>query len=343
MPESYDILNPSDDVALQMQRHLKVLGLTAKHPTLLLARLAAIQQTTNVEVRRPMAMVFGSSHGVILPHFPEIALEADALLTNFLQKDAPLFQMAPPGMQLRVVDAGLGPAYRNFLNFWLHMEELMELPGHWDASADFTTRRAMSSRECKKAMKEGARLADKHYQRGSNLFVLGTLGQMCVPASFVLTAAIHEQGISEVLPESDWHRFFPQMTIDPERAWRKLGLPLKNNPKTRDPLTLLSLYGAPDLAMLCGAMLKAASLHMAVVLDGLGALVAASLARRLHPALPGYLFSATPPASRAAELLTSEIDLPAILPADYQISDFTQSVWAARHLLELATIFGHKQ
>jgi nicotinate-nucleotide--dimethylbenzimidazole phosphoribosyltransferase len=337
MAASYDIPATSADFALQMRAQL---GHLDGQPAALLSRIAAIQQTIKPVITRPVAMVFGSNHGVILPHFPEIALEADAVLTNILGKDDPVFGVMPKDMHLRIVDAGLGPAYRNFLNFWLHMEELMELPGHWDPSEDFTNQRAMNTKSCRKAMKEGARLADKHHQRGSNLLALGTLGKMSIPAALALTAAIHEQSIQEVLPVADWKRFFPNLKTDPERVWRKLSLPLKNNPKTRDPVTLLSLYGAPDLAMMTGAILKAAALKMAIVLDGVGALVAANVARRLHPEVSGYLFSAAPFETRSTRILGADIAAPVVLGIDYNRNDLVQLAWAARHLSELSGLFG---
>jgi nicotinate-nucleotide--dimethylbenzimidazole phosphoribosyltransferase len=67
----------------------------------------------------------------------------------------------------------------------------------------------------------------------------------------------------------------------------------------RDPLAVLTHLGGPDLALLTGAILAAASIAVPVVLEDHGTGAAALVATRLAPAVAGYLIAGHGGASRS--------------------------------------------
>jgi nicotinate-nucleotide--dimethylbenzimidazole phosphoribosyltransferase len=295
-------------------------------------QIAGIQGTTHPKLQNPTLLLFGSVHGFTVEHFPEIHIQQENLVSNILNKESAVNKNLNGTIQLKLVDAGLHGAYRNYLNFWLYLDELMELPGHWEGSRNVTTERAMASKDVKKAMKEGARLVDKYHQKGSNCLILSAVGKSSWFSVQLLAALYRQQGLKGLITSLHLMEQFPNQQIDAKRLLRKLRLAFKRNPITHDALTQIGLYGGPDIAMLVGAILKAASLKITIVADGQAAVIATLLAEQFHPNAPQYVIIADklPPAFVNPYLM--EWSKVPVFTRSLRFYDGTAGAWAVHHL-----------
>ncbi|MEP7161654.1 MAG: 5,6-dimethylbenzimidazole synthase [Dermatophilaceae bacterium] len=81
----------------------------------------------------------------------------------------------------------------------------------------------------------------------------------------------------------------------------------------RDPVDLLAGLGGPEVAVLVGVVLGAASAGTSVVLDGLATSVAGLLAQRLEPAVHAYLVAGQRSREVAHDLVLQELGLEPLL------------------------------
>jgi nicotinate-nucleotide--dimethylbenzimidazole phosphoribosyltransferase len=119
-----------------------------------------------------------------------------------------------------------------------------------------------------------------------------------------------------------------------ERLIRKLNLPLKNHPKTNDPVTLIGLYGSTELAMITGAILKAASLKMAVVLDGVTPILASRLSSLIHENSLDYCFFVEDKADSTSQLLNYSDAAPILSNVKSGQQDGTNGIIALNSLIQ---------
>lgn len=332
MPLDYDIHPPKETWRNATTELLRNQGMQQASWAECVVQMGAIQARRKPIVSNPVVLLFGAGHGFTAAYFPDVHIQQENIFSNILNKESGVNRSLDAQIQLKLVDAGLHGGYRNYLNFWLHMGEMMELPGHWDGSDDFTTQRAMESRMAKKAMKEGARLADKYHQKETNCLVLGTVGKSSWFAAQMLAALALPCALEHLVSDEALRNQFANMPIDTLRLQRKLRAAIKRNPTTHDLLTQISLYGAPDIAMMVGAILKAASLQMTLVLDGVAAVTAAIIAHSYHPHVGGYLLMADWPHQNFREATASKLHIPSVFHADLGLFDGTSGVWAVRHL-----------
>lgn len=297
-----------------------------------LPQIAGIQRTAHPKIENPTLLLFGSVHGFAVEQFPEIHIQQENLVSNILNKESTVNKNLNGEVQLKLVDAGLHGAYRNYLNFWLHLDEMMELPGHWEGSGNFTSERAMPSKDVKKAMKEGARLVDKHHQKGSDFLILSAIGKSSWFAAQLLAALNMPERLENLITQEHLLKTFPQQKIDAQRLLRKLKLAFKRNPITHDVLTQIGLYGGPDMAMLVGAILKAASLNITIIADGQAAAVAALMAAQYHPEAMNYVVIADTLPDAFFNPFRMRFALRPVFSRHLGFYDGTAGVWAVHHL-----------
>jgi nicotinate-nucleotide--dimethylbenzimidazole phosphoribosyltransferase len=246
-------------------------------------RLGLLQQTLNPVVTRPFLLVFAGDHGIaatgLVNPYPQ-AVTAQMVL-NFIQGGAAINVFCRlHDIALQIVDAGVctdfGPEVRSSPLF--HSARIA--PG----TRNYLDGPAMTEAECRLALDRGAALIDRLRETGCNTIAFGEMGIGNSTAAALLMASLTgiplETCIGRGTGVTD-----AQLRIKLATAEQALAL---HTPQIRGGLDALRCFGGFEIVMMAGAMLRAASLSMTVVVDGFITSAALLAARSLEPAVQDY-------------------------------------------------------
>jgi nicotinate-nucleotide--dimethylbenzimidazole phosphoribosyltransferase len=210
-------------------------------------------------------VVFAASHGVVAegvsPYPPEVTAQ---MVSNFGRGGAAINALArAAGAEVVAVDVGVERGTRNFAR-----------------------EPAMTEEEMCAAFERGGEEARRASEEGVALLGLGEMGIGNTTAASAMTAALTG------LP--------PARVTGPGTGLDEAGLRLKievieralalHRPTREDPLEVLRSVGGLEIAALAGLSLEAASLRMAIVVDGFIASAAFAVASMLEPRVKTYAF-----------------------------------------------------
>ena len=105
-----------------------------------------------------------------------------------------------------------------------------------------------------------------------------------------------------------------------------------------DPLRLLAMVGGPEIALLTGVTLGAASAGAPVVLDGLAGSLPGVLASRIEPAVQAYLLAGQVSRERAHALVLRELGLEPLLDLRLRSGEGVGACLAASLVLQGLTV-----
>ncbi len=152
---------------------------------------------------------------------------------------------------------------------------------------DIRTDHAMTREEAIAAMTVGAQTAESLIAGGSRSLCTGEVGIGNTTPSAALIAHFAKAGAGEVAGRGSG--------IDDETYSRKVEIVdqlITKTKTTTDPIDVLSQIGGLEIAALTGYILRATSLQIPVVLDGLITLAAATVAEALKPMTTEFLIAA---------------------------------------------------
>lgn len=237
-------------------------------------QIGLIQQTTSPVLEHPAILVFAGDHGIVAENvsaFPQSVTWQ--MVENFLAQGAAINVFARQnGFALQVVDAGVnhdfgardglvdrkvGPGTRNFA----------ESP-------------AMTPDECERAMQHGMALVDA--LKGN---VVG-FGEMGIGNTSAAAALLHK--IAH-LPVAECVGAGTGLAADGIlRKQRVIERAVAHHHTVETPLSILATFGGFEIAMMAGAMLKAAERRMVLLIDGFIVTSALMVAAKLQPAILDY-------------------------------------------------------
>ncbi len=240
-----------------------------------LARQAGlIQRTTRPTVHAPAILVFAGDHGVVaegISAFPQDVTWQ--MVENFLSGGAAINVFAEQnGCTLQVIDAGVAH------EFGPRAGLVDRKVAH--GTRNFAVEPAMTREECDTALLRGMALVD---ELPGNVIGFGEMGIGNTTAAAALMhkltgmpAAACVGAGTGLKPEGVLHK---QSVIE-DAAVRHAGV--------NAPLDVLATFGGYEIAMMAGAMLKAAERRMVLMIDGFIVTSALLVAARLQPAILDY-------------------------------------------------------
>ncbi len=237
-------------------------------------QLGLIQQTVDVQLRQPTIVVFASDHGVVaegISAYPQSVTWQ--MVENFLAGGAAINVFArQAGCALQVVDAGVNH------DFVPRAELIDRKVGR--GTANFAVQSAMSAAECATALQHGMQIAAA---LEGNVIGFGEMGIGNTSAAAALMHKLTGVRVAECVgagtglaPDGILHK---QHVIEAAVA-RHVGVD--------DPLDILATFGGFEIAMITGAMLKAAERRMVLLIDGFIVTSALLVAARIAPAILDY-------------------------------------------------------
>jgi nicotinate-nucleotide--dimethylbenzimidazole phosphoribosyltransferase len=275
LPTIAPTANPDIAIALDdaINNKTKPLGSLGMLETLA-RRLGLIQQTVAITVDRPAIIVFAGDHGIVAEGVSAFPQEVTwQMVENFLADGAAINVFARQnGCALHVVDAGVN-------------HDFGPRPGLLDlkiarGTRNFAHEAAMSAAECATAMEHGATIV-----AGLPGNVVG-FGEMGIGNTTAAAALMHKLAGIPVA-----HCVGAGTGLSPEGVLRKqrvIEAAAARHAGVDDPLAVLATFGGFEIAMMAGAMLKAAELRKVLLIDGFIVTSALLVAARLAPSILDY-------------------------------------------------------
>ncbi len=248
------------------------------------ARVVAIQQSPSPCVDRKAIFVFAADHGVTeegVSAYPSAVTQQ--MVMNFLDGGAAINVLASAAQaEISIVDVGV--------NGDLHHAGLLARKiGR--GTKNFVREPAMSFDETAAALQVGKELAEAAHSCGRQMVAVGEMGIGNTTAASVITAALTGRTAEQVTGGGTGvtgSTFVRKQQI--VQAALALHFP-DYRQERQEALDILRCVGGLEIAAICGFILAAARLRMAVVIDGFISTAAAAIACLIEPAARDYLFA----------------------------------------------------
>ena len=301
----------------------------------LAAQLGLIQRSTTVRIEQAAILVFAADHGVVAEGISAFAQDVTwQMVENFLDNGAAINVFARQnGCALHVVDAGVNHDFGVRAGL-LHRKVA-------NGTRNFARAPAMSAQECAPALEPGMALA-----RDLPGTVVG-FGELGIGNTTCAAALMHK------LTGQPLARCVGAGTgLSPDGVRHKadvIGAAVARHAHAVQPLEVLATFGGFEIAMMAGAMLKAAELRKVLLIDGFIVTSALLVAARLQPNILDYCVFSHSSGEQGHALLLEELGARPLLDLGLRLGEGTGSALAlpllhaaANFLNEMATFASAK-
>lgn len=237
-------------------------------------QIGLIQATRHIALRAPAILVFAADHGVVAEGISAYPQDVTwQMVENFLAGGAAInIFAAQNGCALRVIDAGVNHAFgpRDGL-----VDRKLANGTH-----NFARQAAMSRTTCEAALAAGMALVEE--LEGN---VVG-FGEMGIGNTTSAAALMHKlTGIPVAQCVGAGTGLSADGVLHKQRV---IEAAVAMHAAVHDPLDVLATFGGLEIAMMTGAMLKAAQLRKVLLIDGFIVTSALLVAARLQPTILDY-------------------------------------------------------
>lgn len=242
-------------------------------------KIALIQQNDSPCLTKPAMVVFAADHGIAregVSAFPQAVTVQ--MVQNFLHGGAAINVFCKQhDITLRIVDAGVNADLPNYPNL------IQKSIGKGTAS--FLSAKAMTLEECGRALKAGEEVVLEISASGSNVIGFGEMGIGNTSSASIITSLLGQLPLDQCVGKGTG--------LDNGQMQQKLNILRKaidfhDLPAKPDGIDVLTTFGGFEIAMMAGAMMKAAELGMVVLIDGFIATSALLAAHALQPEILDY-------------------------------------------------------
>lgn len=242
-------------------------------------RMGLVQNTLHPTVTEPVVLVFAGDHGAVasgVSAYPSAVTAA--MVGAYLAGRAAINIFATQaGARLLVVDAGVAAELAPRTG----LVSAKVAPG----TQDWSRRPAMTAAELQQALDSAAEVVDLLADGGTNVLALGEMGIGNTASSALLVHKVAGLPL----------RVGPGAGHDAPGLARKqavVAAAAARTPARLAPFDALVQYGGFEIAMLAGAILRAAEKNVVVVIDGMIVTAAALIAHAIRPeALDACIFA----------------------------------------------------
>ncbi len=240
-------------------------------------QVGMIQNTENPVLKEPAIVVFAGDHGIakqgeVNPYPQEVTAQ---MVYNFLNQGAAINVFCNQHqIQLTIVDAGVNHDFES-------------IPGLVDAKIAHSTKNyqheaAMTTDQCSTAIRKGADIVKAIFDSGCNIIGFGEMGIGNTSAASLLMSYFTKIPVAECVGNGTGSG--SEIVATKKRILNEVF----EKHSVTSPMEALATFGGFEIAMITGAMLKAAELKMTIVVDGFIVTAALLVARALHPEVIDY-------------------------------------------------------
>lgn len=288
----------------------------------LLARIAAITGSAEIDLTRKGVVVFCADNGVVCRDVTQTGSEVTAAIAEMLQRGkASVAVMARScGAEVLAVDIGM-----------LNRVEGLRDCNLMHGTGDITEGPAMTRETAEEAVMIGIEIVRELKETGFRLIATGEAGIGNTTTSSAVCAVLLSRSVREVTGRG--------AGLDDARLARKMAVIEQaiavNRTNPADPMDVLSKLGGLDIAALTGVFLGGALHRVPIVMDGFISGVAALLAVRLCPKVHGYILPSHESGEPGTRFLLNEMGFEPIIQAGMRLGEGTGAV-ALFPLLDMA-------
>ena len=188
---------------------------------------------------------------------------------------------------------------------------------------DIRTHDAMSDSIVRDALEVGAQTAERLIAGGSRCLVTGEVGIGNTTSSAALIAHFAQSTAEQITGRGSG--------IDDETFARKVEIVGQLIAKTKDesdPIHTLAQIGGIEIAALVGYILRATSLQVPIVLDGVITLAAATVAQAINPGIAQFLIAGHSSSEPGSRIAIAHLGLDPILDLELRLGEGTGALLA---------------
>ena len=240
-------------------------------------RIGMIQQTDQPKLKKPQLLVFAGDHGIAkeneVNRYPQEV--TSQMVHNFLNGGAAINVFCNQhNIALNIIDAGV-----NF-DFKKHPKLLNSKINY--GTQNYQSTPAMTVNECQEAIQKGADIVTEAHKNGTNVVGFGEMGIGNTSSAALLMSYITKLPIKECVGAGTG--LSSAGIKKKEQILNEVFL--KYIPET--PIAALATFGGFEIAMITGAILKAAELQMTILIDGFIVTAALLIAHALYKEVLDY-------------------------------------------------------
>lgn len=220
-------------------------------------QIALIQETTSPVLKNPAMLVFAGDHGITdegVSPFPKVV--TTQMVHNFLNGGAAINVFCRQNkIKLNVVDAGVDNDFEDHVS--LIKAKVRK------GTRNILKEPAMTLEECNEAMKRGGDIVATENRNGCNIIGFGEMGIGNTSSASLLMSRYLNIPVETCTGRGTGHNDegLKKKIVTLEKAIEKY--------KTiTDSKEILATFGGLEIAMIVGAMLRAAELKMIILIDG---------------------------------------------------------------------------
>ncbi|GAA4272379.1 nicotinate-nucleotide--dimethylbenzimidazole phosphoribosyltransferase [Aquimarina gracilis] len=240
-------------------------------------QIGAIQNSESPKLKNPTILVFAGDHGIakkgeVNPYPQEVTAQ---MIYNFIQGGAAINVFCQQNnIDLKVIDAGVNHKFD-------------AIPGLINAKIAFGTKNyqdqpAMTAQECDAAIHKGAEIVAKTYNNGCNIIGFGEMGIGNTSSASLLMSHYTGIEISECVGAGTG------LNSEAIKQKQKVLTEVYKKYKSAKQVNTLAYFGGFEIAMITGAILKAAELKMTIIIDGFIVTSALLAAHEKYPEVLEY-------------------------------------------------------
>ncbi|MEM7255403.1 MAG: nicotinate-nucleotide--dimethylbenzimidazole phosphoribosyltransferase [Pseudomonadota bacterium] len=292
-------------------------------------QMGLIQQTLTPRIERPTIVVFAADHGItaegVSPYPSEVTAQ---MVANFLAGGAAINVFAKANrLHLDVIDAGVAhpiPTDRQPRDFRI-------APG----TANARHQPAMTDPQLDQCLRAGITIVDEHHAQGCNVIGFGEMGIGNTSAASLIMSCLTELPIEQCTGRGTG---LDDAGLVHKQSVLGAALTRISNEGELTPWRVLVQCGGFEIAMMCGAILRAAQLRMCVIVDGFIASAAALVALRVAPPTEPFLVFAHRSDESGHQTMLNHLGVEPLLDLDMRLGEGTGAALALP-LLQAAVDF----
>lgn len=286
----------------------------------LAAQVCMIQHTLSPELRNPCNILFAADHGILAQGVSVSPKEVTWQQSyHFLQGGAGIsFLCRQHGFRLMVVDAGID----HDMDYSSGIIDMKVRKG----TRDFSVEAAITPDEFELCLERGAKCVDMAHADGCNVISFGEMGCGNTSASSVWMHLLAGIPLAQCIGAG--------AGLDGKGVSHKLEVlsaavkKFKTDNKTYSVKDILCYFGGLEMAMAVGAMLRAASLRMVILVDGFIMSACMLAASKLCPEVLDYAIFGHQGDESGHKLLLQSMNARPLLHLDLRLGEGSGAVCA---------------
>ena len=245
----------------------------------LIAKLAAIQGSANVDISKKCVIVMCADNGVVKEGVTQTDSSVTAVVTRNFARKTTSVNILSSYTHADVIPVDIG-VIEDFSEEGIVDKKVAK------GTKSFLDEAAMSEEELMQAISAGIDMVKDAVQKGYKIIGTGEMGIGNTTTSSALASVLLGLEVEKVTGAG--------AGLSKEGIQRKIEvikLGIKKHSPFTDPLDMLKKLGGFDIAGICGMFLGGAIYKIPIVIDGLISSVAALIAYRLNPKTADYMIA----------------------------------------------------